>query len=92
MGNRLGNKHVERLMPIAEVAKRIGIPERKVSEAWKSGLQKLGLDGIPTTLLKPIISYWLESKEAKSLIGCGSVECDRHWIDLNGNYFDLESA
>lgn len=81
---------MNRLMPIAEVARRTGIPERQVMRAWKDGLRKLGIvEGLPLGYVRIVVDAVRERNEPRALIGCGSVECRRDWIERNGDWFEL---
>jgi hypothetical protein len=77
------------LMPLSQVARRLGLGTRTVQKDWTSIKQKMGWTDIPEQMLRKMAPIIRQAAEPRKLVGCGSVECRQDWIDLYGDYFDL---
>ena len=77
-------------MSLAEVARRLHLTKRIVNRDWKSIKQKLGWVDIPEQFLDQVAENIQFRLEPPVLIGCGSVECRKDWIEAYGDFYDIE--
>lgn len=66
-----------RLMPIPDIAKRIGCSQRTIASDLQSALRKLR--AVPD---HSIVFEMLRAADKPITLGCSSVECDRSFIAL----------
>jgi hypothetical protein len=78
-----------RLASFEEIGARLGVSEDTVQRDWKRAILKMGWDGIPLGVMRQTVEIVTAAAEPAPVIGCGSVECRRDWIELYGDYFSL---